>query len=252
MKVEFQSISDQGSIRPNNEDAIKSGIVNDGELIWMVIADGMGGHLAGEVASKILVEEIEQSILNLSDIQNKDWLCFIEIALNRANNKVFAKAENDIAKKGMGTTAVVLILIENQCYIGWVGDSRCYLYQPEQDENNQLVQLTKDHSMVQALVDKGAISEREAKVAVNKNMLTKAIGIKRGVKVDTIRATVYPENVLFLSTDGLHDSINNQELLVSIKKIAAGIDMKKTLVELAIQSGSKDNITFGSILIQSL
>jgi len=252
MKIEFQSISDQGSVRPNNEDAIKGGIVNNGELIWMVIADGMGGHLAGEVASKILVDEIEQSIINVTDLPNEDWLCFMEITLNRANNKIFNMAEKDITKKGMGTTAVVTILYQGQCYISWVGDSRCYLYQPNKTAENQLIQLTKDHSMVQALVDKGAISEQEAKTATNKNMLTKAIGIKRGIKVDTIRATVYPENVLFLSTDGLHDSLNHQELLVSIKKIADGIDMEKALIDLAIRSGSRDNITFGSILIRSL
>jgi len=252
MKVEIQSISDQGSVRSNNEDEIRSGIVNDGELIWMVIADGMGGHLAGEVASKILVDEIEQSVSNLSDLSNKDWLCFIEITLNRANNKIFSISEREITKKGMGTTAVVVFLYQDQCYIGWVGDSRCYLYQPNQVKEKQFLQLTKDHTMVQVLVDKGAISEKEAKTATNKNMLTKAIGIKKGVKVDTIRATVYPENVLFLSTDGLHDSLNKQELLVSIRKIAAGVDMKKSLVDQAIDSGSRDNITFGSILIHTL
>ena len=245
MNLDFQSISDQGAVRPNNEDAIKHGI--SGSVGWMVIADGMGGHQAGEVASKLLVDEIEAAVNQLEATHEEDYLCFIELELNRANNKIFSMAESDLSKKGMGTTAVLVLIFGDQCYLGWVGDSRCYHYKKNEQE---LVAKTRDHTMVQALFEKGAITKEEVKTSKRRNMLTRAIGIKKGVKVDTITFSVESGDILFLSTDGLHDNLEKDKLNRSIKKIAQGQDQTKDLVKLAIQNESKDNITFGSILIK--
>lgn len=251
LNYSFQSICDQGAVRPNNEDAIKYGLVASDKLAWMVIADGMGGHLAGEVASKLLVDEIEHAFENLIDFDKTDWLCWIEIALNRANNKIFTQSQINSEQKGMGTTAVLIIVYQQQCYVGWVGDSRCYHFQPDQDENNDLKQLTTDHTMVQALLEKGAISEKEALTSNNKNMLSKAIGIKKGIDVDTAQTTVQTNDILLLSTDGLHDNLTQESFEASVNKISNGVLIGNELVEKAITGGSKDNITFGSILIRS-
>ena len=250
MKYQFQTICDRGAVRPNNEDAIKYGVCANGNIGWMVIADGMGGHNAGEVASGLVVDEIEQAI-NQLDIEKKpasiDWLCWIEIEINRANNKVFNQAKNNSEQTGMGTTTVVVIIDQGKCYFGWVGDSRAYHFRS--NEENALTQLTQDHTMIQALLDKGAITKKEALQSNNKNMLSRAVGIKKGVDVDTLSLPVTNQDIILLSTDGLHDSLEHLSLEKSIGLIGQGSEMTQALVDEAINNGSKDNITFGSILI---
>jgi len=248
MNYQFQSICDQGAFRSNNEDAIKFGVELNGELVWMVVADGMGGHLAGEVASNLFVDEIEAAIQKIEDTTDVDWLCWLEIEINRANNKIYLSSQKNTEQKGMGTTGVIVIYYRSRAYIGWVGDSRCYVYQKDNKEQI-LSQLTTDHTMIQALLDKGAITEKEAENANNKNMLSKAIGVKKGVAVETKSVPIHTRAVLLLSTDGLHDSLSDKQLLSSVKDISNGIEVTKDLVKLSIKNGSKDNITLGSILI---
>ncbi|MBV1908770.1 MAG: protein phosphatase 2C domain-containing protein [Kangiellaceae bacterium] len=245
---EFQSISDCGAFRSNNEDAIEYGIECNNHLAWMVVADGMGGHLAGEVASHMFVDELKQAIKKIKTPESIDWLCWLEIEINRANNKIFISSLKNRQQKGMGTTGVVAIVVDSNCYIGWVGDSRCYLYEPK-NSDQVLTQLTVDHSMIQVLLDKGAITEKEAKNANNKNMLSKAIGIKKGVDVDTKTVALHKPVALMLSTDGLHDSLSTGILSFSLEKIFNGKDVTNELIEKAIEGGSKDNITYGSIVI---
>ncbi len=241
MKTQILSITDRGAFRPNNEDTVKHGQAFDSKLVWLVIADGMGGHLAGEVASKTLVDEIEKSIQAISNPDEVDWLCWLEIEINRANNKILSASQKNIEQQGMGTTGVVVILYAGTCYLGWVGDSRCYHYQANQKNLNQ---LTVDHTMVQALLDKGAISQKEADNSNNKNMLSKAIGIRKGVDVDVKSLPLHCSDSLLLSTDGLHDSLSQQELVDFIERLAKGDDVSKKMVTKAIENGSKDNITF--------
>ena len=247
MKYLFQTICDQGAVRPNNEDAVKHGVCADKNIAWMVIADGMGGHNAGEVASNLVVDEIERAINELEEAESSDWLCWMEIEINRVNNKIFNQAKNNSQQMGMGTTAVVAIVDRETCYIGWVGDSRAYLY--HFDSENTLTQLTQDHTMIQALLDKGAITKKEALQSNNRNMLSRAVGIKQGVEVETLSLPVNMHDIILLSTDGLHDSLEHLSLEKSIGLIEQGDDITQNLVDEAIRNGSKDNITFGSILI---
>ncbi|MCF6193621.1 MAG: protein phosphatase 2C domain-containing protein [Kangiellaceae bacterium] len=256
MKYQFQTICDRGAVRPNNEDAIKYGVCAEGDIAWMVIADGMGGHNAGEVASGLVVDEIEQAIKRLKNpkiietqenTKTVDWLCWIEIEINRANNKIFNQAKNNSQQTGMGTTVVIAIIDQGKCNIGWVGDSRAYHYRS--NEENALTQLTQDHTMIQALLDKGAITKKEALQSNNKNLLSRAVGIKKGVDVETLSLQVKVQDIILLSTDGLHDSLEQLSLEKSIGLIEQGSEMTHALVEEAINNGSKDNITFGSILI---
>jgi len=245
-KYQFQTICECGAVRSNNEDAIKQGVCKDGSVAWMVIADGMGGHQAGEVASDILVNEIEAAISQLAEPTRVDWCCWLEVEINRANNKIFSQARNNPTQSGMGTTGVVAILQQNTCYIAWVGDSRAYIYRA--NESNPLEQLTQDHTMIQALLDKGAITKKEALESNNKNMLSKAIGIKKGVDVDTLSLSVTKQDIILLSTDGLHDSLEHLKFEQMVSQIHTGLDVTEQLVTQAIDNGSKDNITFGSIL----
>lgn len=249
MKIEFQSKCDVGAYRSNNEDAVRFGQSKDGSLVWMVIADGMGGHLAGEVASDILVTHVELAINALTSFAEIDWRCWIEIELNRANNKIFSSSQSHNDQKGMGTTAVMVILYQQKCYIGWVGDSRGYFYQAEKGE---VTQVTKDHTMVQALLDKGAISEQEAADSNSKNMLSKAIGIKYGQDVDSKNFDIKENDIVFISTDGLHDSLSSEEFNTFFTKIADGLNIEQEIVNQSIDNGSKDNITFASAVIKNL
>lgn len=246
----FQSICDQGAIRPNNEDAIEFGTNLGGEMAWMVIADGMGGHKAGEIASNLLINELKLAFNNLNE-QNfpadDDWKCWIDIELNRANNKIFAQASASLEQTGMGTTAVVAVIFNNQCVIGWVGDSRAYLYRDSAP--SQLTQMTQDHTMIQLLLDKGAISHKEALESNTKNMLSKAIGVKKGVEVDTLSLSIQSQDIILLSTDGLHDSLEHLSFQETTSLILQGEKVGQILVAEAIKKGSKDNITFGSILV---
>ncbi len=265
MKIEFQFACDQGAVRSNNEDAIKFGSIEpseniDNKITWMIIADGMGGHQAGEVASQIIIDEVEAAIESLSisanpknsdtsssNISNTDWLCWIEITLNKANHKIFQQAKNNQQQKGMGSTAVLVIIINEQCYIGWVGDSRCYWYSKK---NEQLKQLTTDHTMVQMLLNKGAITAKEAETANNKNMLSKAMGVKLGVEIETKQQAIHNNDLILLSTDGLHDSLTHQSLEGFVKRMSGGENISESIVKQAIINGSKDNITFGSTHIR--
>ena len=250
MSFKFQFACDQGAVRPNNEDAIKFGSIkatgNSNDIAWMIIADGMGGHQAGEVASKIIVDEVEKAIESGADFLSTDWLCWIEITLNKANQQIFQQAKSNQQQQGMGSTAVLAIIDNNQCYIGWVGDSRCYIYS---EKNEKLEQLTIDHTMVQLLLDRGSITKKEAKTSNNKNMLSKAMGMKLGVKIDTKQHTIRNNELLLLSTDGLHDSLSHQSLENFVKQAVTGINISEPIIKQAIKDGSRDNITFGSILI---
>ncbi len=214
----------------------------------MVIADGMGGHQAGEVASDILVNEIENAIGQLAKPTQVDWCCWLEVEINRANNKTFNQAKKNPEQLGMGTTAVVAIIQQNVCYVAWVGDSRAYIYRAN-EATNPLVQITQDHTMIQVLLDKGAITKKEALESNNKNMLSKAIGIKKGVDVDTLSLPIAPQDIILLSTDGLHDNLEHLKLEQTVSQIQTGSDVTQPLVAQAIANGSSDNITFGSVLI---
>lgn len=268
MNFKFTSICDQGAFRSNNEDAIKFGCAklfkgSHEQFAWMIIADGMGGHQAGEVASKIIVDEVENQVSLIENCSLIDPLCWIEITLNKANHKIYSQAQKNKLQNGMGSTAVLAMIIQNQCYVGWVGDSRCYLYSTSKDskktENHEsnksntieeLTQLTTDHTMVQLLLDKGAITSKEAEVSNNKNMLSRAMGVKSSIKIDTKQHPIHNNELLLLSTDGLHDSLTHQSLTNFVTQIRDGKDISDLMVQQAIKCDSRDNITFGSIFIK--
>ncbi len=251
MEYQFQIQCDQGAYRSNNEDAILYGIKNIGnttsdnqKFAWMVIADGMGGHNAGEVASKIFTSHFQSVITNFESTDDLDWIEWIEQQIKIANIKIFKQSLENPEQQGMGTTGVVAILIKEVVYIGWVGDSRCY-WLGEQT----LKQITKDHTMVQLFVDKGVMTQEEADKANNKNMLSRAIGIKASIEVDTVQHELHKGDVLFLSTDGLHDNLSDSQLIDYLTKASQGNPIETQMLKDAIAAGSRDNISFGTIAL---
>jgi protein phosphatase len=174
MNFTIQSLCHQGVVRSNNEDAICYGIDQQNKVAWMLIADGMGGHNAGEVASAMLVEHVKAQWDQLNFNNPPNWLVWITEQLNTANLAILSQAEKSVSQKGMGTTGVLVVLEANICHLGWIGDSRAYFL-----KNNQLSQETIDHTMLQELVNKGAITAETAKQSNTKNLLSQAIGVQK-------------------------------------------------------------------------
>jgi protein phosphatase len=255
MNYQVSTLSEIGNFRTKNEDAIAYGFNDKLNITWMIIADGMGGHLAGEVASGLLIDYLKQQIVQLETKSESDWCRWIAQQITSANEIIFEYAQKQDEFKGMGTTGVVLIFDKQQCSIGWVGDSRAYLLR-----DNQLSLQTEDHTMIQYLLNKGAITANEAEKSNTKNLLSRAIGSKQGVVVDTISYRAVKGDTVMLSTDGLHDYLTPTEITEHMKEFASlsyanvaheveGISLCKKMTEQAIAQLSKDNLTLGLISI---
>lgn len=249
MSYPISTLCERGNVRANNEDAISHGFHAQLGAHWMVVADGMGGHLAGEVASKLLVEHVQKKVSQLHTLPEEGWEVWLKQQLSQANEAIYNQAKHNQAHQGMGTTGVVVIMENMQCHIAWVGDSRAYLLR-----QNQLSQLTEDHTMIQFLLNKGAISAKEAKNANNKNLLSKAFGSKVSVDVDYIKQPLAANDVVMLSTDGLHDFLSPSDMLNYLisfmTKPAQGSSICQQMYSHALRANSKDNITLGLIAIE--
>ena len=242
MKNRVDSSCALGAFRPNNEDAIEYGFDDSQPFFWMVAADGMGGHQAGEVASEMMVSSIKTAVSDIKGNYQQDWPSWIKSQLEIANRTIFDEAENNSKKRGMGTTVVLAIIWDRKLYVGWVGDSRAYICR-----NGKLKLLTRDHSAIHYLLDKGSITEKEALEADSNHLLARAIGSKQFVEVDLITEDLQRGDIMLLSTDGLHDYVPQAILENYLEKFASGQAVSETLVELSIAQGSQDNITLGIV-----
>lgn len=227
-----------GRFRRDNEDAF---VVVDG--LYMV-ADGMGGHSAGEVASALTVATLKDAYLIHADPNTKPGLRTPEQvaeAIALANTAVFVEALDDPSKSGMGTTLTGIVVTEpekNAVVVVNVGDSRTYLWR-----NGEFHQVTKDHSHVQTLVDRGAITPAEARVHYQRNIVLRAIGIDAEVHVDLFPLTVENGDRFIMCSDGLVDEADDDEIINEIRLQERPQDLAERLVQLANDNGGRDNIT---------
>lgn len=234
-------VSDLGNIRTNNEDMGLFFKIADENVLrekgyMLIVADGMGGHNAGEVASRMATDIICKEYYNQSNSSVEKNL---EKALTLANKTIFEKASSDQACQGMGTTCTVLVVIEHDVYYAHVGDSRAYIL-----KNGSIMQITEDHTYVQQLVNSGDITAAEAAVHPKRNILTNAMGTKADLRIDTgkCKYSFEKNDRLLLCSDGLYDYLNDEELnkvLVENSLINAAANM----IALAKQRGGHDNIT---------
>ncbi len=237
-------VTDIGRRRTSNEDAF----LLDDELGLYVVADGMGGHAAGEVASREAVDTVMGMVRrghdtverfvregptpeNVRAVQR-----LLESAVQAATYMVFAIAENDPDQKGMGTTVSALLLTESHGVIAQVGDSRIYLLR-----EGTIYQLTEDHTLVAWQVKQGIISEAEAALSPHKNVITRAVGSRDYVQVDTQCIEVGPGDRFLLCSDGLHGYLADHEI-APILELGAQLATAR-LIELANSRGGRDNIT---------
>lgn len=230
--------TDKGKSRNSNQDAFAFGTFEDGS-VWAVVCDGMGGAKGGNVASRMAVDCLSASLksryrLNMSEPSYKNLLFS---AVNAANIRVFDKAKEDSELNGMGTTVVAVLISKGIAYIAHAGDSRAYVFQ-----NGELTQLTRDHSIVQNMVEDGKITKEEARVHPRKNVITRALGVDESVDVEFTVADIAAGSSLLLCTDGLTNYINNDEL-IGILSSASRESITQKLIESANNNGGGDNIT---------
>ncbi len=234
--------TDIGKTRETNQDAFDTGYFNDG-TVWAVVCDGMGGVSGGQVASSLCIDKTVNAIkrsyrenMTVNNVKN-----MLVSAINAANSYVFDESLKDRELKGMGTTIVAVVIVNNIAVVAHVGDSRAYIV------NDTIKQITKDHSYVQLLVDNGKITLEEAENHPDKNIITRAIGIEGFVDVDVDIVDIKDEDILLLCTDGLNGYVRDDDILKTVKEY--GDSSTEKLVETANLNGGHDNITV--VLISS-
>ena len=244
-RIEVANVSDVGRKRPHNEDSTAT----NEALGVLVLADGMGGYKAGEVASAIAVTGIYSDIesglekTKPGGIDQASGLdkhsVLIRNAVNRANSSIYNTAQADEQCKGMGTTVVTAITYEDKISIAHVGDSRLYRLR-----DNDFKQVTKDHSLVQELIDRGLFSPEEAEQNAPKNLVTRALGIDAKVEIDVIEDELAIGDIYLLCSDGLTDMVKDEEIHLTLGKYSGNLALAADkLVEIANKYGGKDNIS---------
>ena len=251
--------TDTGRIRKNNEDSCF--IYDTSQLDKVspisyglyIVADGMGGHRAGEIASQKAVEIIKSTLLdNIEDTLNSDINDKIREAFDIANGEIYNAALVSPLFSGMGTTATLGLRKANTLYIGHVGDSRAYLI-----HNRKIIQLTRDHSLVESLKDSGIITEEESKSHPDRNIITRALGTSKNIIVDSCkevtgddRIILDKDDMLVFCTDGLTNEVSDYEILETVQKSASVSIACQKLIDIANNKTGNDNITV--IVVESL
>jgi serine/threonine protein phosphatase PrpC len=228
--------TDVGRIRKGNEDSLHASANAYRGLF--IVADGMGGHAAGEVASEMSVEIVSHDLSDLNDLDASDAHEKVARALRDANRAVYERTRTERDKLGMGSTVSALLLSETRYVVGHVGDSRIYIVR-----DNVLRQLTKDHSLVQEQVDAGLLSPEAARRHPQSNVITRCIGMADDIEPDVFDGEAHIGDTFLLASDGLTGMIEDrriQQLLVSRAKPERIVD---ALIAEANMNGGNDNIT---------
>jgi PPM family protein phosphatase len=251
MKVTAAGLSDVGKKRKSNEDSFHI----DPERGLFIVADGMGGHVAGEVASKLAVDTI-QEFLRMSDADSEITWPFefdenlsaggnrIQAAIQLANREIVRHMQAQEDTRGMGTTVVTAVVADDSCHIGHVGDSRAYLIR-----NGEIRQLTRDHTFVNEQVEKGFMSRAEAERHPARNILTRAVGSTEELHVDLSETRLAPGDRILLCSDGLSSMVDDPAILSAVMEHPDPEEACASLVALANANGGWDNVT--AVIIQA-
>ena len=235
--MKIQSFTDTGRVRDMNQDAFKTGFFKDGGA-WAVVCDGMGGVSGGQIASEICVNEVSLHIekgyrksMSMKSVKN-----LLVSAITAANIKVFETANENKEYFGMGTTVVAVVILNGFAAVAHVGDSRAYFI------NDDIRQITRDHSVVQYLIDTGRITKEAAKTHPDRNVITRAVGVNPEVDVDVDIIPINEGETILICSDGLYEYVSEKEMFDMIKNPDEDEPAKK-LLEMANEAGGKDNIT---------
>lgn len=246
LKLSIHGLSDVGLSRDHNEDSIRW----DHEMGLVMLADGMGGHNAGEVASDMAVTAIHDALIDVLTpemLETKVIKCedAVRESVVYANEEIFEQSQEKVECAGMGTTLVLSLFHENEITWANVGDSRIYRIR-----NAEIAQITQDHSLVQEMVDNGYLSEEEALISTSRNLITRALGIAPEVEVDVTTEELDEDDVYLLCSDGLSDLVNDEDILKTVLEYRSNLDdATQKLVDLANEHGGTDNV---SVILISL
>ncbi len=239
MTLEFHSATDRGRIRSNNEDSIA--VAESVGL--MVLADGMGGYNAGEVASGMATSFIERELSQWlqkmpPDTDDLEVRRAMDICVDNANRAIFEASHAHVQYAGMGTTLVMGVFRGGRLLVGHIGDSRAYRWR-----DDRLQQLTRDHSLLQEQIDAGLISPEQAAHSHQKNLVTRAMGVEDIVLLETHSHAVHPGDWYLLCSDGLSDMLDDARIAEVLREQAEDVGKAaQALVDAANQAGGRDNI----------
>ncbi len=223
-----------GMVRETNEDSFAIKELPGCSLL--IVADGMGGHKAGEVASKTAVQKIQEYITEQMETEPIPQL--LEKAMQAANDEIYHRAKADPECATMGTTAVICCVMEKEAYFANVGDSRAYLL-----GLSGMEQVTEDHSLVMELLRQGEITEEEAYNHPQKNVITRALGTEHKVQTDVFHCELEPEDMIILCSDGLTGMVSEEEIASVMWSETPLEERLDSLVSMANERGGYDNIT---------
>ncbi len=233
--IEVGNLTDIGKKRKHNEDYYGFFRLGENEFL-AIVADGMGGHASGEIASRMAVEVIQE--VYSKERAEQEVLDSLKSAFEVANFSILQKSLEQDQLNGMGTTATVLVIKGDQTFVGHMGDSRAYLFR-----DGAVNQLTKDHSMVNRMVEQGLLSKEEAEHHPQRNVIYKALGVNRDADLELIGPLpVYLNDIFLLCSDGLTNLVTDEEMLRIAKKESPQ-KACETLIQLANKRGGDDNIT---------
>jgi len=233
-------LTDPGRVREQNEDNITMAP----EAGLAVVADGMGGHRAGEVASRLAVEAIQKHIVNAlveeeSGVSYGQETDLVREAIQQANKAIFEHARAHEENAGMGSTVVVTLFYGDKLCVGHVGDSRLYRFR-----DTILEQVTEDHSVVQELVSRGLVTAEEARTSVGKNLVTRALGIDSIVEVSISEHVVYDDDIYLLCSDGINDVLADGDIELMLTEHKRNLEITaRNMVNTANERGGPDNIS---------
>lgn len=234
------SMTDIGRKREINQDYVFATDETIGNLPnLLVVADGMGGHRAGDFASRFTVEVLAEEVQNSKETHPEQIL---GNAIQTANERLMEEAAKDSRLEGMGTTLVAATILDHVLYFANVGDSRLYLI------NKEIRQLSKDHSMVEEMVRLGGLTEEEAKHHPDKNIITRAMGVKDKVEPDFFEYRLKGGDMILMCSDGLTNMVDDDEIFQIVKSARDIVEAVETLIQRANENGGSDNI--GIVLAQ--
>jgi serine/threonine protein phosphatase PrpC len=235
--------TDVGMIRSGNEDNYAVNVPQPPDRGLFVVADGMGGHAAGEVASEMAVQTLERELSGIRDLEDKTSAERVTEALRMANRTIHDRTITEVDKQGMGTTASVLLVAGNRYLIGQVGDSRVYLLR-----DGALQQITKDHSYVQEQVDAGFLTPEQARYHPYSNVITRCVGASPDVQPDIYSGDVRNGDLFLVASDGLTGMVDDRRLQMLLMSRSEPARKVHSLISEANGRGGLDNIT--AIVVQ--
>lgn len=245
MPLEIFSLSDPGMARGNNEDAV----AQDERTGIVILADGMGGYNAGEVASQMVtsfvVAELGRWLAQATEMASESEVRrAMQLCVGNANRAVYNAATSHRQYAGMGTTVVLAVFRPGRVLIGHVGDSRAYRWRA-----GALAQLSKDHSLLQEQIDAGLLTREQARHSMNRNLVTRAVGVESHVDLEVHAYDVEPEDCYLLCSDGLNDMVEDEEVAAILASSADLPQAAEALIGAANAAGGRDNVSVSLVRV---